>query len=34
MPLWIPRKSKGENVSVFYYLPAKFTADLKIPNDK
>ena len=28
MPLWIPGKSKGENVSVFYYLPVKFTASL------
>ncbi len=28
MPLWIPGKSKGENVSVYYYLPVKFTAGL------
>lgn len=28
MPLWIPGKSKGENVSVFYNLPVKFTSGL------
>ncbi len=26
MPLWIPGKSRGENVSVFYCLPVKFTS--------
>ncbi|MEO6639168.1 MAG: energy transducer TonB [Ginsengibacter sp.] len=26
MPEWIPGKNKGENVSVFYYLPVKFTS--------
>lgn len=26
MPQWIPGKSKGENVSVFYTIPVKFTA--------
>lgn len=28
MPAWIPGKSDGENVSVFYYLPVKFTSRL------
>jgi protein TonB len=26
MPQWIPGKSKGENVSVYYTIPVKFTA--------
>ena len=27
MPLWIPGKSKGENVSVYYLVPVKFTSE-------
>ena len=27
MPLWIPGKSNGENVSVYYTVPVKFTSD-------
>ncbi len=26
MPLWIPGKSSGENVSVYYSVPVKFTS--------
>lgn len=29
MPLWIPGKSKGENVAVYYTVPVKFTSDLE-----
>jgi periplasmic protein TonB len=28
MPLWIPGKSNGENVSVYYVVPVKFTSEL------
>lgn len=28
MPAWIPGQSNGQNVSVFYYLPVKFTSGL------
>ena len=27
MPLWIPGKSNGENVSVYYVVPVKFTSE-------
>lgn len=27
MPLWIPGKSSGENVSVYYVVPVKFTSE-------
>ncbi|HEY5407892.1 MAG TPA: hypothetical protein VIJ92_12430 [Ginsengibacter sp.] len=27
MPLWIPGKSNGENVSVYYVIPVKFTIE-------
>jgi len=27
MPLWIPGKSNGENVSVYYLVPVKFTSE-------
>jgi protein TonB len=27
MPLWIPGKSKGKNVSVYYTVPVKFTSE-------
>jgi len=27
MPLWIPGKSNGENVSVYYVVPVKFTIE-------
>jgi periplasmic protein TonB len=29
MPLWIPGKSNGENVAVYYTVPVKFTSDLE-----
>lgn len=29
MPRWIPGKSNGENVSVYYTVPVKFTSDLQ-----
>jgi len=27
MPAWIPGKSSGENVSVYYVVPVKFTSE-------
>lgn len=27
MPLWIPGKSNGENVWVYYVVPVKFTSE-------
>ena len=27
MPLWIPGRSNGENISVYYTVPVRFTSD-------